>query len=157
MVWCEPDDHPFSETFIQPSVHSSIHLFLEIIRVLHLWCGMEFFNSGPNQQRRPLPSFLSDSSSMLLFLLESYCDHVEVLPGDEEGLVLVILLGGAHQGRDQAPDQTKHRRSINQSSHTPGGSSSARDQAPDQTKHRQSINQLSHTPGVRSSAAISGS
>ena len=59
----------FSGASIPPSVRSSIHPFLQIILVLNLQCAMhnahviESFSS-PNQQRRPLPSLLSDSASM---------------------------------------------------------------------------------------------
>ena len=36
LVWCEPDDYPFSEVPILPSVRSSIYPFLQIILVLNL-------------------------------------------------------------------------------------------------------------------------
>ena len=57
LVWSEPDDH-CSVTSIPPIVRSYIHPFLQIIRVLNSY--------SPNQQRRPLPSLLSDPSSIVL-------------------------------------------------------------------------------------------
>ena len=49
LMWCEPDDHPFSEASMLPKrVCSSIHPFLLIILVSNLLCGMEL-----NQFRPP--------------------------------------------------------------------------------------------------------
>ena len=60
-MWCEPDDHPY-EASLPPSVRSSMH---PCISLNHH--GAKSLVS-PNQQRRPLLSLLSDSSSMALSL-----------------------------------------------------------------------------------------
>ena len=62
LLRCEPDDHHFSKASIPTS--SSNHPFPQIILVLQ--CGMELNQfHPPDQQRRPFPSRLSSSSSMI--------------------------------------------------------------------------------------------
>ena len=69
LVWCEPEDHPFfwsiypaKCTFVYSSISSNHAVAKSLGR--H---GIESIPS-PNQQRRPFPSRLSDSSSMAVIL-----------------------------------------------------------------------------------------